>query len=112
MSERDVLYLEHILEAIAAIERYTVAGRAAFFADDMIQSAVIRQLEIGGEAVKNLSVNLVSCETAVPWKQAARTRDLLIHGYFRIDLDIVWNIVAHELTSLHENVRRILGASR
>jgi uncharacterized protein with HEPN domain len=112
MSERDVLYLEHILEAIAAIERYTVAGRAAFFADDMIQSAVIRQLEIVGEAVKNVSADLVSRETAVPWKQAARTRDLLIHGYFRIDLDIVWNIVAHELTPLRENVRRILGASR
>ena len=112
MSERDVLYLEHILEAIAAIERYTAGGRDAFFADDMIQSAVIRQLEIVGEAVKNLSVELVSRETAVPWKQAARTRDLLIHGYFRIDLDIVWNIVAHELTPLHENVRRIFGASR
>lgn len=78
----------------------------------MIQSAVIRQLEIIGEAVKNLSIELVSRETAVPWKQAARTRDLLIHGYFRIDLDIVWNIVAHELTPLRENVRRILGASR
>ena len=112
MSERDVLYLEHILEAIVAIERYTVGGRDAFFADDMIQSAVIRQLEIVGEAVKNLSVDLISRETAVPWKQAARTRDLLIHGYFRIDLDIVWNIVAHELTPLRENVRRILGASR
>jgi len=64
----------------------------------MIQRAVIRQLEIAGEAVKDLIVDLVSRETAVPCKQAARTRDLLIHGYFRIDLDIVWNIVAHELS--------------
>ena len=68
MSERDVLYLEHILEAIAAIERYTTGGRDAFFADDMIQSAVIRQLEIVDEAAKNLSDDLVARETAVPWK--------------------------------------------
>jgi predicted nucleotidyltransferase len=53
MSERDELYLEHILEAIAAIKRYTAGGRAAFFADDMVQSAVVRQLEIIGEAAKN-----------------------------------------------------------
>ena len=112
MSERDVLYLEHILEAIAAIERYTDGGRAAFFADDMIQSAVIRQLEVVGEAVKNLSDDLVSRETGVPWREAARTRDLLIHGYFRIDLDIVWNIVVHELTPLHESIRRILDENR
>jgi uncharacterized protein with HEPN domain len=112
MSERDVLYLEHILEAIAAIERYTAGGRTAFFADDMIQSAVIRQLEVVGEAVKNLSDDLVSREPRMPWREAARTRDLLIHGYFRIDLEIVWNIVAHELTPLRENIRRILNASR
>jgi uncharacterized protein with HEPN domain len=47
------------------------------------------QLEVVGEAVKNLSDDLVSRETGVPWREAARTRDLLIHGYFRIDLDIV-----------------------
>ena len=109
MSERDELYLDHILEAIAAIERYTAGGRKAFFSDDMIQSAVVRQLEIIGEAVKNLSTELTSRETDVPWRQAARTRDLLIHGYFRIDLNIVWGIVERELSSLRENVRRILG---
>ena len=45
----------------------------------------------------------------MPWKQAARTRDMLIHGYFRVDLDTVWSIVERELTSLRENIRRILG---
>jgi uncharacterized protein with HEPN domain len=109
MIERDKLYLNHVLDAVAAIERYTAGGRAEFFADDMIQSAVVRQLEIIGEAVKNLSPGLTSHETAVPWKQAARTRDLLIHGYFRIDIDIVWNIVERELIALRENVRRILA---
>jgi uncharacterized protein with HEPN domain len=52
MSTRDELYLAHILEAIAAIERFTAGGREAFVANDMVQSAVIRQLEIIGEAVK------------------------------------------------------------
>ena len=75
----------------------------------MVQSAVIRQLEIIGEAVKNLSAGLTARESAVAWKQVARTRDLLIHGYFRVDLDIVWNIVEREPVPLRDNVRRIFG---
>ena len=89
MSARDELYLAHILEAIAAIERFTADGRDGFFANDMVQSAVIRQLEVVGEAVKNLSVELTQREAGIPWKQIAGTRDRIIHGHFRVDLDAV-----------------------
>ena len=58
MSERDDLYLEHVLQAIARIERFTSGGREVFVVDEMVQSAVIRQLEIVGEAVRNLSDEL------------------------------------------------------
>lgn len=111
MNERDELYLDHVLQAIALIERFTTGGREAFFGDEMVQSAVVRQLEIVGEAVRNLSGELRARETAVPWRDIAGTRDKLIHGYFSVKLDVIWNVVVRELPSLKQHVRRILEPS-
>ena len=105
--DRDRLYLRHILEAIAAIEEFTQADRAGFLADRKTQSAVIRQLEIIGEAVKRLSPELTAVETAVPWRLIAGARDRLIHGYFKVDLDAVWAMVEKDLPALRSNVERI-----
>jgi len=110
MSDRDALYLAHIMDAIAAIQRFTTGGREVFFADDMVQSAVIRQIEILGEAVKNLSAELTTQELGVPWKQIAGARDRLIHGYFRVDLTAVWVMVERDLPILKDSISRILGA--
>lgn len=90
MNERDQLFLEHIVQAIEAIQRYAAVGTEAFHADELIQDGIIRRLEIIGEAVKNLSTELTAREPSVPWKEAVRTRDLLIHGYFCVNLGIVW----------------------
>jgi len=111
MTERDRLFLGHVLEAVAAIESFTAEGKAAFLSDLKTQSAVVRQLEIVGEAVKNLSPELVASETAVPWRLIAGTRDRLIHGYFKVDLDAVWSMVEQDLAPLKENARRILGTT-
>lgn len=107
---RDRLYLRHILEAIAAIEEFTDAGHAGFCFDRKTQSAVIRQLEIIGEAVKHLSSELTAAETAVPWRLIAGARDRLIHGYFQVDLDAVWAMVEQDLPVLRSNVLRIEAA--
>jgi uncharacterized protein with HEPN domain len=80
MNERDRLFLKHILDAISDIESFTADGRVGFMADRKTQSAVVRQLEIMGEAVKNLSATLTASESAVPWRQIAGTRDRLIHA--------------------------------
>jgi uncharacterized protein with HEPN domain len=109
MTERDRLFLGHVLEAIAAIESFTAEGRNNFMTDLKTQSAVVRQIEIIGEAVKNLSTELVAAENAVPWRLIAGTRDRLIHGYFKVDLDAVWSMIEQDLPSLKENTRRILG---
>ena len=77
--------------------------------DPKTQSAVVRQIEIIGEAVKNLSAELTVSETAVPWRQIAGTRDRLIHAYFKVDLDAVWAMVEQDLAPLSENARRLLG---
>jgi uncharacterized protein with HEPN domain len=111
MNDRDKLYVVHIAEAIERIRRFTAAGRAAFMADDMIQSAVVRQIEIIGEAARNLSSELKSDELAVPWRKIVGTRDRLIHGYSEGNLDAVWVIVERDLAELDREVKRILGQS-
>ena len=81
-------------------------------ADRKTQSAVIRQLEIIGEAVKNLSAELTALETAVPWRAIARTRDRLIHAYFKVDLDAVWSMVQQDLPVLRTEIVRIVSNDR
>ena len=112
MTERDRLFLEHILVAITDIGSFTAEGRAGFLADRKTQSAVVRQLEIVGEAVKNLSPGLTSSETAVPWRLIAGARDRLIHAYFNVNLDAVWSMIEQDLPTLLDNVTRILDDTR
>ena len=100
MNARDWLFLNHVLGAIAEIESFTAAGQSGFMADRKTQSAVIRQLEIIGEAVKNLSKTLTTNQPLVPWRQIAGTRDRLIHAYFSVDLDAVWSMIEQDLPSL------------
>jgi uncharacterized protein with HEPN domain len=109
MIGRDKLFLEHVLSAIDEISSFTAEGQRSFMLDRKTQSAVIRQLEIIGEAVKNLSSELTVREAAVPWRQIAGTRDRLIHAYFKVDLDSVWAMVEQDLPTLRDEVRRILA---
>lgn len=109
MTDRDGLFLAHILAALADIESFTTEGRSVFMADRKTQSAVVRQLAIVGEAVKHLSPALVASEPAVPWRLIAGARDRLIHAYFNVDLDAVWSMVEQDLPALDANVKRILG---
>lgn len=106
MNERDSLFLMHILEAIAYTETFVAAGRESFMADPKTQSAVVRQLEIIGEAVKNLSAALTARASSVPWRQIAGARDRMIHGCFKVDLDALRAMVEQDLPKLRENVQR------
>lgn len=77
MSARDEHYLAHILEVIAAAQRFTAGGRDVFFANDMVQSTVIREIEAMGEAVRNLSAELTKREAGMPWSRIGGVRDRL-----------------------------------
>ncbi len=106
----DKVYLEHIADAIAKVEQYTADGRDAFMADDKTQDAVVRNLEIIGEATKRLSEDLRSKHPKIPWKQAAGLRDVLSHDDMSIDLTIVWNVIDSRLPALRYAVRGLLRA--
>ena len=110
MIERDLLFLEHVRDAIERIERFTSEGRTAFMTDDKTQSAVIRQLEIIGEATKRLSEEFRGAHPDLPWREMAATRDRLVHGYFTIKLDIVWNVVEKDLPEVKRYVGAVLAA--
>jgi uncharacterized protein with HEPN domain len=110
VNDRDRLFLQHVLSAIEAIESFTAEHRDGFMSDRKTQSAVVRQLEIIGEAVKNLSAPLTASEAGVPWRQIAGTRDRLIHAYFNVDLDAVWSMVEQDLPALRSDVQRILAS--
>ena len=105
----DSVYLQHILEAIAQIQTYTSGmDKPAFLATRLVQDGVIRQIEIIGEASKNLSLETRSLATGVPWKDIAGMRDKLIHQYFGVDIPSVWATVEQDLPHLYEQVTLLL----
>ena len=105
----DRVYLEHILDAVVNVENFLgKMEKADFIRDKLIHSAVIRQLEIIGEAVKNLSFGLKRSYKDIPWRDIASLRDKLIHEYFGVDLSLVWIISVRDLPGLKKAVGDIL----
>jgi uncharacterized protein with HEPN domain len=105
----DGVYLNHILDAITRIESYTSKGKEFFFRENIVQDAVIRNLEIIGEAVKNLSAGLRARHPEIPWARIAGMRDVLIHEYFGVRLQTVWNAVENRLPELKQHIGSLLA---
>ena len=102
------VYLGHIREAIADIRAYAGMGEPAFWADRMRQDAIIRKLEVIGEAVKHLSDDSRGRQPDIPWKQIAGMRDHLTHAYFGVDLALVWRVTQRDLEPLDAAVAALL----
>jgi uncharacterized protein with HEPN domain len=102
------LYLADIRDAIDKILVYTSAGREAFLSDERTQDAVLRNIEIIGEAVRGITEETRSAHTEVPWKEMAGMRNRVIHDYFRVDVDVVWDIVSQDLPPLREKIASLL----
>lgn len=110
MSKReDIDFVRDIKESMERITSYTSNMEYEDFAqDNKTQDAVIRNIEIMGEAVKSLSEKLRKDNACIPWKEIAGTRDKLIHDYFGVNIDIVWNIIEEEIPELLPRIKNIL----
>jgi uncharacterized protein with HEPN domain len=104
------VFLEDILEAINKIHRYTAGlSQDAFRNDDKTLDAVVRNLEVIGEAVKKLPARIRSKHPQVDWTRIAGLRDILIHEYFGIDVEIIWDILENKLPVLEREVKEIVS---
>jgi uncharacterized protein with HEPN domain len=108
MKTNDV-YLRHILEAIEQIEEYVEGvDRSGFMSDSMRQDAVTRQLEIVGEASRQLSESFRKEHDAIPWHAIIGMRNRIAHDYLNVDLEVIWDVVRHDLPGLKQQVRSML----
>jgi uncharacterized protein with HEPN domain len=104
------IYLEDILEATHKIVSYTAhLSKAAFLEDEKTLDTVVRNLEVIGEAVKKLPEDLRAQHPTLEWKKMAGLRDILIHEYFGLDAEIVWDIVTTKVPTLNQAVRAMLN---
>jgi uncharacterized protein with HEPN domain len=91
MSKEQLVYIYHMLDAIKAIRSYTKGmGEAAFLKNKMAQDAVIRNLEILGEAAKRVAPSVRAAHLSIEWKKISGMRDILIHEYLGVDLEKIW----------------------
>lgn len=108
MAKDPKIYLQHVLESIEAIEQYAKGQSIEMFLTSMRdQDAVIRRLEVIGEAVKNISEDFKNRHPEVPWSKIAGMRNVLIHEYFVVDIRAVWDTIQDDLPQLKRQLREI-----
>lgn len=97
------------MDSILLIEEYSKGiSQAEFYTNRPLQDAIIRRLEIIGEAVKNLPAPFKTRHPEIPWKQIAGMRDILIHEYFDVDLSLTWRVVKQNIPSIKKQLSLIL----
>ncbi len=112
MKKDPKIFLSHILESIKTIEKHTKKITKETFSKDItIQDAVIRRIEIIGEAVKNLPLNYKGKHSEIEWREIAGMRDKLIHEYFGVNLNVVWRTINKDIPQLKKQILELLKKS-
>ncbi|HUW20575.1 MAG TPA: DUF86 domain-containing protein [Sedimentisphaerales bacterium] len=102
------LYIEDMIDSIAKIEQYTSAiDEQDFLADTQVQDAVLRRLEIMGEAVKNIPQGVRDKYPQIPWKRIAGLRDVLIHAYFGVNVRRAWKMAKRDIFELKQELLKV-----
>jgi len=108
-AEPDRLRLRHMRDACEKILAFTRGlAQVDFQADEKLQLAVVRLLEIAGEAASSLSEAFKNEHQEIPWSQITATRNRLIHGYFDVDLNVVWKIVSEDVPALAQHLQTLI----
>lgn len=102
------VYLAQILERIQRIEAYIKSDKESFLGDHLIQDAVIRNLEVIGEAAKRVPEEFKKAHSEIPWRGMTALRNVLIHGYEGVDLQKVWQVIEKELPPLEKAIKSYL----
>jgi uncharacterized protein with HEPN domain len=100
LSERDQVYVEHMLVCIARIERYVGDDSARFMQTEIVQDAVVRNLQTLAESSQRLSDSARSSQPGIDWRAIAGFRNILVHDYLGLDLDTIWLVVEQDLPPL------------
>ncbi len=108
-AKRDKLFLNDILECCQKIEKF-LEGKTKedFLATEILQDALARNVEIIGEAAKNLSEEICQANPQLPWRDIMRMRDKIVHHYFRVNLNVIWQTVTEDVPHLKIEVQKIL----
>ena len=108
MKKQDLPFMEHILDAISDIERSTEGlSKQQFAGNKDVRDANIRRIEVIGEAVKNISKELKERNKNIEWSKIAGTRDKIIHKYFGIDIELIWNIIKKDIPDFKKKIESI-----
>lgn len=108
MSERDLVYLDSLIDAAEAIQEFIgTRDKRHFFSERMVRDAVLRNLEVLGEAAGRVSAVLQSAHPEVAWKKAAGMRIHLAHGYLTLNMDVIWDTVKRDVPVIGEQARAI-----
>ena len=105
----DRVYLQHILEMIERIQAVSAVGQIAFKASTLHQDAVLRNLHTMTETTQRLSSELKTNHSEIDWATLARFRNVLVHDYLGIDIDLVWTVITNDVPQLATKVREILA---
>lgn len=109
MKKNDQIYLEHIIESFKKVNDYLYdVDYVNFIKDEEKQDAVIRKIEVAGEATKRISEQLREAQYHIPWRAIAGMRDKLIHEYFQVDIDTVWETASKDIPDLLPQLEAVL----
>jgi uncharacterized protein with HEPN domain len=110
MKKNNLIFLNHILEAIGDIEDYIkdTPSTEGFITDKKTHSAVLHSFQVIGEAANNLDEDLINSQTDIEWEKVIGMRNFIIHEYFGVDLKIVWATIKEDLPTFKENIKKLL----